>query len=179
MRLALHLLKASPDESKRLGQLLIRLRQEVKYCSQCHNISEKEVCDICTNPGRDRSLICVVEDIRDVIAIENTGQYKGLYHILGGIISPMEGIGPNELNIDSLLSRLQHTVSAELILALSATMEGDTTAFYIYKRISATGLNIPRFSTIARGVSVGDELEYADEVTLGRSILNRVPYGNL
>lgn len=176
LRLALHLLKASPDESKRLGQLLMRLRQEVRYCNQCHNISEKEICDICNDPKRDHSMICVVEDIRDVIAIENTGQYTGLYHILGGIISPMEGIGPNELNIDSLLNRLQKDVSAELIMALSATMEGDTTAFYIYKRIRAADLNLLRFSTIARGVSVGDELEYADEVTLGRSILNRVPY---
>lgn len=178
LRLALHLLKSSSDDSKRLGSLLLRLRDEVVYCKQCHNISEKVLCDICSNINRDKSLICVVEDIRDVIAIENTQQYNGLYHVLGGIISPMEGVGPNDLSIDSLLDRLGSGSSMEVILALSATMEGDTTSFYLFKRIQQVeGVEL-RFSTIARGVSVGDELEYADEVTLGRSILNRIPYEN-
>ncbi len=176
LRLVLHLLKTSSDDSKRLGSLLLRLREDVIYCKQCHNISEKEICDICSNPKRDNSLICVVEDIRDVIAIENTQQYSGQYHVLGGIISPMEGIGPNDLAIDSLLQRLLSRPSSEVILALSATMEGDTTSFYLFKRIQQLNQVTLRFSTIARGVSVGDELEYADEVTLGRSILNRVPY---
>ena len=176
LRLALHLLKSSAEDSKRLGNLLLRLREEVLYCKQCHNISDKEICQICSNPNRDGSLICVVEDIRDVIAIENTQQYTGRYHVLGGIISPMEGIGPNDLTIDSLLDRLQSPETKEVILALSATMEGDTTSFYIFKRIQQLEKPELRFSTIARGVSVGDELEYADEVTLGRSILNRVPY---
>ncbi len=176
LRLALHLLKSSSEDSKRLGNLLLRLREEVLYCKQCHNISDKEICQICANPNRDSSLICVVEDIRDVIAIENTQQYTGRYHVLGGIISPMEGVGPNDLSIDSLLERLHSPQTKEVILALSATMEGDTTSFYIFKRIQQLEKPELRFSTIARGVSVGDELEYADEVTLGRSILNRVPY---
>ena len=176
LRLALHLLKASPDDSKRLGNLLLRLRDEVVYCKNCHNISEKEICQICSNSNRDKSIICVVEDIRDVIAIENTQQYSGHYHVLGGIISPMEGVGPNDLTIESLLSKLESADTKEVILALSATMEGDTTSFYIFKRIQQLANVQLRFSTIARGVSVGDELEYADEVTLGRSILNRVPY---
>ncbi len=176
LRLALHLLKSPSDDSKRLGNLLLRLREEIVYCKQCHNISEKEICEICSNPKRDKSLICVVEDIRDVIAIENTQQFSGQYHVLGGIISPMEGVGPNDLAIDSLLLRLQSFPSSEVILALSATMEGDTTSFYLFKRIQQLQQVELRFSTIARGVSVGDELEYADEVTLGRSILNRVPY---
>ncbi len=176
LRLALHLLRTSADDPKRLGNLLLRLRDEVVYCKQCHNISEREICDICSNSKRDNTLICVVEDIRDVIAIENTQQYSGQYHVLGGIISPMEGIGPNDLTIESLLHRLQSKPSTEVILALSATMEGDTTSFYLFKRIKQLEQVDLRFSTIARGVSVGDELEYADEVTLGRSILNRVPY---
>ncbi len=176
LRLALHLLKAPSEDSKRLGNLLLRLKEEVVYCKRCHNISEKEICEICSNSRRDSSLICVVEDIRDVIAIENTQQYSGMYHVLGGIISPMEGVGPNDLMIDSLLERLRTSPSSEVILALSATMEGDTTSFYIFKRIQQLEQPELRFSTIARGVSVGDELEYADEVTLGRSILNRVPY---
>jgi len=176
LRLALHMLKAPSEDSKRLGSLLLRLKDEIVYCKRCHNISEKEICEICSNSRRDASLICVVEDIRDVIAIENTQQYNGMYHVLGGIISPMEGVGPNDLTIDSLLERLKTSVSAEIILALSATMEGDTTSFYIFKKIQQLEQPELRFSTIARGVSVGDELEYADEVTLGRSILNRVPY---
>lgn len=176
LRLALHLLKSPSEDSKRLANLLLRLREEVLYCKQCHNISDKEICQICSNPNRDATLICVVEDIRDVIAIENTQQYSGRYHVLGGIISPMEGVGPGDLSIDSLLERLQFPETKEVILALSATMEGDTTSFYIFKRIQQLQKSELKFSAIARGVSVGDELEYADEVTLGRSILNRVPY---
>lgn len=176
LRLALHLLKSPSEDSRRLANLLLRLREEVLYCKQCHNISDKEICQICSNPNRDATLICVVEDIRDVIAIENTQQYSGRYHVLGGIISPMEGVGPGDLSIDSLLERLQFPETKEVILALSATMEGDTTSFYIFKRIQQLQKSELKFSAIARGVSVGDELEYADEVTLGRSILNRVPY---
>lgn len=178
LRLALHLLRSPAEDSKRLGSLLMRLRDEVVYCQQCHNISEKEICEICSNKGRDNKLICVVEDIRDVIAIENTQQYSGHYHVLGGIISPMEGVGPNDLSIDSLLARIKVASSCEVILALSATMEGDTTSFYLVKRLQQLENVELQFSTIARGVSVGDELEYADEVTLGRSILNRIPYEN-
>lgn len=176
MRLVLHLLKAAPEESERLGNALVRLRKEIRYCIVCHNITEKETCAICSNSKRDEGVLCIVEDIRDVIAIENTNQYSGKYHVLGGIISPMDGIGPNDLAIDSLLTRLQNSAVREVIMALSATMEGDTTSFFIYKKIAQLNRPELRFSTIARGVSVGDELEYADEVTLGRSILNRVPY---
>ncbi|TAH43026.1 MAG: recombination protein RecR [Bacteroidetes bacterium] len=176
LRLALHLLKSPSEDSKRLANLLLRLREEVLYCKQCHNISDKEICQICSNPNRDATQIYVVEDIRDVIAIENTQQYSGRYHVLGGIISPMEGVGPGDLSIDSLLERLQFPETKEVILALSATMEGETTSFYIFKRIQQLQKSELKFSAIARGVSVGDELEYADEVTLGRSILNRVPY---
>lgn len=178
LRLVLHLLKTAPEDSERLGNALVRLRKEIRYCSRCHNITEKETCGICSNPNRDDSVICVVEDIRDVIAIENTNQFNGKYHVLGGIISPMDGIGPGDLAIDSLIHRLKEHPVRELIMALSATMEGDTTAFFIYKKIASHQLPEIRFSTIARGVSIGDELEYADEVTLGRSILNRVPYEN-
>lgn len=178
LRLVLHLLKTSADEPERLGNALIRLRKEIRYCAICHNITESETCAICSNPKRDENVICVVEDIRDVIAIENTNQFSGKYHVLGGIISPMDGIGPGDLAIDSLISRLREHPVKELIMAMSATMEGDTTAFFIFKKIASLQLQDIRFSTIARGVSIGDELEYADEVTLGRSILNRVPYEN-
>lgn len=178
LRLVLHLLKTSADEPERLGNALIRLRKEIRYCAICHNITESETCTICSNPKRDENVICVVEDIRDVIAIENTNQFSGKYHVLGGIISPMDGIGPGDLAIDSLISRLREHPVKELIMAMSATMEGDTTAFFIFKKIASLQLHDIRFSTIARGVSIGDELEYADEVTLGRSILNRVPYEN-
>lgn len=178
LRLVLHLLKTAPEEPEKLGNALVRLRKEIRYCSICHNITERETCAICSNPRRDDAVICVVEDIRDVIAIENTNQYNGKYHVLGGIISPMDGIGPSDLAIDSLLVRLKEHPVRELIMALSATMEGDTTAFFIFKKIAALSLPDIHFSTIARGVSVGDELEYADEVTLGRSILHRVPYEN-
>lgn len=176
LRMVLHLLRAQPADAERLGQVLLRLRKEIRYCSKCHNISESEICQICSDTRRDVSRICVVEDVRDVIAIENTQQYHGYYHVLGGIISPMDGVGPSDLSIDQLLTRLQQGGITEVILALSATMEGDTTSFYIFKRIQQAGLGTINCSVIARGVSVGDELEYADEVTLGRSILQRVPY---
>ncbi len=175
LRLALHLLKQSESQTIHLSEALLRLRTEVNFCKSCQNISDTEICEICANPKRDRSLVCVVEDIRDVMAIENTSQYQGLYHVLGGKISPMEGIGPQDLNIVQLLNKVKQGEVKELIFALSSTMEGDTTNFYIYKQLE--GYEVAT-STIARGISVGDELEYADEVTLGRSILNRVPFEN-
>ena len=158
-----------------LGESIIKLRREIRYCTQCHNISDTETCLICSNGQRDHSLICVVEDVRDVMAIENTNQYKGVYHILGGIISPMDGIGPGDLHIDTLVDKVAKGDVREIIMALSATMEGDTTNFYIYKRLKEFNISI---STIARGIAIGDDLEYTDEVTLGRSILNRTPYEN-
>lgn len=173
MRLVLHLLKQPEERTSRLSAALENLRKGIKFCKNCHNISDVEHCEICASPKRDRSLVCVVEDIRDVMAIENTSQYKGLYHVLGGKISPMEGIGPQDLTITSLVERAKQGEIKELIFALSSTMEGDTTNFYIYKQLD--GCNIST-STIARGIAVGDELEYADEVTLGRSILNRIPF---
>lgn len=173
LRLVLHLLKQSEQRTEQLSNALTQLRTTVRFCSNCHNISDTELCEICANPKRDGSLVCVVEDIRDVMAIENTGQYRGKYHVLGGKISPMEGVGPQELTITSLVAKVKQGEINELIFALSSTMEGDTTNFYIFKQIE--GLEI-RTSTIARGIAVGDELEYADEVTLGRSILNRVPF---
>ncbi|MEX0314480.1 MAG: recombination mediator RecR [Allomuricauda sp.] len=175
LRLVLHLLKQPDERTHLLSDALMLLRNEVNFCKTCHNISDTEVCEICSNEKRDRSLVCVVEDIRDVMAIESTSQYNGLYHVLGGKISPMEGVGPQDLNIVSLITRVKEEEVKELIFALSSTMEGDTTNFYIYKQLE--GLNVTT-STIARGISVGDELEYADEVTLGRSILNRVPFEN-
>ena len=178
LRLALHLLKLPSDDVRRLGQSILNLRDGIQYCKVCNNVSDIEVCGICSDRRRDESIICVVEDIRDIIAIENTNQFSGKYHVLGGIISPIDGIGPNDLNIASLIERLGNSAVKEIIMALSATMEGDTTAFFIFKKISHSGFSDFRFSTIARGVSIGDELEYADEVTLGRSILNRVPYDN-
>jgi recombination protein RecR len=149
------------------------MRNDIRFCTSCHNISDTELCQICANTSRNHQLICVVEDIRDVMAIENTGQYKGIYHVLGGKISPIDGVGPSQLNINSLIEKVNSGQVKELIFALSSTMEGDTTNFYIYKQINATDLIL---STIARGIAVGDELEYADEVTLGRSILQRVPF---
>ncbi len=178
LRLVLHLLKQSPQEVEKFGNTFLRLRKEVRYCTNCHNISDTETCAICSNPKRDSSLICVVEDVRDVIAIENTNQFNGKYHVLGGIISPMDGIGPGELNIESLLRKITTEDIGEIIMALSATMEGDTTVFYLYKKMIQLDRGTLKFSTIARGVSIGDELEYADEATLGRSILNRTPYEN-
>lgn len=175
LRMVLHLLKMPPTQVEHFGDVLTRLRKELRYCSQCHNISSSELCSICTDPRRDTGLVCVVEDIRDVIAIENTGQYKGLYHVLGGLISPMDGVGPSQLQIDSLCEKAEKGNIREIIMALSTTMEGDTTLFYLYKKLKGTDLPV---STLARGVAIGGALEYADEVTLGRSILNRVPYEN-
>ena len=175
LRLALYLLNEEKTEAQQLADALIKMRNDVNFCKICQNISDNEICNICSNPKRDPSVICVVEDIRDVMAIENTSQYKGLYHVLGGIISPMDGIGPSDLTINKLIERLNGNEVNEIILALSATIEGDTTNFYIYKKIKGFEVIV---SSIARGVSVGDELEYADEVTLGRSIINRLPYEN-
>ncbi len=175
LRLVLNLLQMDKEEVNRFGQAFIDLRNHINYCSNCHNISDLEVCEICANPNRDEGLLCVVEDIRDVMAIENTHQFKGKYHVLGGIISPMDGIGPSDLNIVSLEEKVQSGIVKEVIMALSTTMEGDTTNFYIFKKFKDYNVKL---SVIARGVSVGDELEYADEVTLGRSILNRTPYEN-
>ncbi len=173
LRLVLHLLKQPERQTSDLANALQQLRDKIIFCKNCHNISDVEVCEICANPKRDGSIVCVVEDIRDVMAIENTGQYRGLYHVLGGKISPMEGVGPQNLNITSLVDKVKEGEINELIFALSSTMEGDTTNFYIFKQLE--GLEV-QTSTIARGIAVGDELEYADEVTLGRSILNRVPF---
>jgi recombination protein RecR len=175
LRLVLHLLKQPEERTEHLTHALSKLKNEVNFCKSCHNISDTEICEICANPKRDESLVCVVEDIRDVMAIENTSQYSGLYHVLGGKISPMEGVGPQDLNIVSLVNKVKEGKVKELIFALSSTMEGDTTNFYIYRQLE--GLEVTT-SAIARGISVGDELEYADEVTLGRSILNRVPFEN-
>ena len=173
LRLALHLLKQPQSQAISLGDSLKKLVTEIKYCRDCHNFSDSEICEICSNPKRTEELLCVVEDVRDVMAIENTGKFRGKYLVLGGKISPMEGIGPNKLNISSIEKKLESGIVKELIFALSATMEGDTTAYYIYKRFKNSSV---RFSTIARGISVGDELEYADEISLGRSIQNRLPY---
>lgn len=173
LRLVLHLLKQPEERTNFLSEALTKLRGEVNFCSSCHNISDTILCEICANPKRDETLVCVVEDIRDVMAIENTSQYQGLYHVLGGKISPMEGVGPQDLNIASLVNRVKEGTVKELIFALSSTMEGDTTNFYIYRQLEELDVTT---STIARGISVGDELEYTDEVTLGRSILNRVPF---
>lgn len=173
LRLVLHLLKQPAEQTQHLTTAISRLREQVNFCKSCFNISDTEICEICSNPKRDERVICVVEDIRDVMAIENTAQFQGLYHVLGGKISPMEGVGPQDLNIVPLVNKVKEGNVKELIFALSSTMEGDTTNFYIYKQLE--GFDITT-STIARGISVGDELEYADEVTLGRSILNRVPF---
>ena len=171
LRLVLKLLKQKPEEAHALAESLTALVDEVKYCSVCHNISDTDVCDICANPRRDRSTICVVENVRSVLSIEQTGAFRGLYHVLGGIISPMDGIGPSQLEIDSLVERVQAGGVEEVIFALSPTMEGDTTNFYISRRLEPYPVKL---TTLARGVAVGDELEYADEVTLGRSIQARV-----
>lgn len=173
LRLSLHLLRRQTADVEAFGEAIVRLKREVKYCRVCHNISDGEVCPICSDRRRDGSQICVVENIQDVMAVENTQQFNGLYHVLGGIISPMDGLGPADLEIDSLVSRVEQGGIDEVILALSSTMEGDTTNFYISRRLAHTGV---RLSVIARGISVGDELEYTDEVTLGRSILNRTPF---
>ena len=173
LRLVLHLLKQPEADVSRFTETLNRLKRDIKHCKVCHNISDQAVCEICAAPKRDKGLICVVEDTRDVMAIENTDQYHGVYHVLGGLISPMDGVGPADLQIDTLLKRVESGEVQEVILALSATMEGDTTIFYLYKKLKAFGVQV---STIARGISFGGELEYVDEVTLGRSIATRVPY---
>lgn len=173
LRLVLHLLKQPEQQTEQLAKALTGLRANIKHCRNCNNISDNELCEICANPNRKREIVCVVEDIRDVMAIENTSQYRGLYHVLGGKISPMDGIGPSQLNIRPLIEKAKAGEIEEVIFALSSTLEGDTTNFYIFKQLE--GVEI-KTSTIARGISVGDELEYADEVTLGRSITNRVPF---
>lgn len=175
LRLVLHLLKKDVDEVQRFSRALTQLREEVKHCRICRNISDSDICNICSNPSRDHRLVCVVENIRDVMSIENTQQYKGVYHVLGGIISPMDGIGPADLEIDSLLKRVEKGEVDEVIFALSTTMEGDSTNFYIFKKIKDYQVKI---TTLARGVSIGDEIEYTDEVTLGRSIVNRMLFEN-
>ena len=170
LRLVLWILRQDDADVDKFAEAVSRLKHEVRYCSVCHNISDSEVCPICSDPSRDASTVCVVENIQDVMAIENTQQYRGLYHVLGGIISPMDGIGPSDLEIDSLIERVKAGGVNEVILALSPTMEGDTTNFYLYRKLAPTGVKV---SVIARGVAVGNELEYTDEVTLGRSIMNR------
>ena len=173
LRLVLDLLRRRPEEVQRFADSLTRLREQVRYCNTCHNLSDEDTCPICRDPRREKSVVCIVRDVRDVMAIESTGQYSGRYHVLGGIISPMEGIGPGDLRIDSLMERLTRGAVSEAILALNATMEGETTAFYLFRKIEPLGI---RVTSIARGVAVGGELEYTDEVTLGRSILLRTPY---
>lgn len=175
LRLVLHLLKKDVTEVQRFSRALTQLREEVKHCQICRNISDADVCNICSNPSRDSRTVCVVENIRDVMSIENTQQYRGVYHVLGGIISPMDGIGPADLEIDSLLKRVEKGEVDEVIFALSTTMEGDSTNFYIFKKINGDKVKI---TTLARGVSIGDEIEYTDEVTLGRSIVNRMLFEN-
>ena len=173
MRLVLHLLRQDVKAVESFGNSIIRLRQEVKFCHVCHNISDSDTCEICSNPRRDQATICVVENIQDVMAIEATQQYRGTYHVLGGVISPMDGIGPSDLHIQSLVERVATGDVAEVILALSPTMEGDTTNFYVYRKLAESGVKV---SVIARGVAQNDELQYTDEITLGRSIVNRTPF---
>ncbi len=173
LRLALHLLKRPEDQSLALAEAITKLRTETIYCRKCHNISDAELCGICSNPKRLSTILCVVEDVRDVMALENTGNYNGLYHVLGGLISPLDGIGPSDLTLQSLVKKVAEEGITEVILALNTTMEGDTTNFYIYRKLK----DLPaKITTIARGIAVGDELEYADEITLGRSISQRIPY---
>lgn len=173
LRLVLHLLRQEEFSVENFGNAIIKLRKEIKYCHVCHNISDSDTCSLCSDPNRDDSIICVVENIKELMVIENTHQFKGRYHVLGGVISPMDGIGPSDLEIDSLVKRVSEGGIQEIILALSATMEGDTTNFYIFRKLAPYNIKI---SILARGVSVGDELEYTDEITLGRSIINRMPF---
>ncbi len=173
LRLVLHLLKQPAEQTEILSSALTAMRNDIQYCKECNTISDADVCGICSNASRDKSIICVVEDVRDVMALENTGMFKGVYHVLGGKISPIEGVGPSQLKISSLVDKVKQGNVTEIIFALSSTMEGDTTNFYIYKQIKDYEI---KTSTIARGIAVGDELEYADEVTLGRSLLNRIPF---
>ncbi len=173
IRLVLHILKQPTENMEQFGNAIISLSTKIKHCKICHNISDTEICSICNNNSRESSILCVVENIKDIVAIENTQQFNGKYHILGGILSPMEGIGPSDLNIESLESRISNENIKEIILALSPTMEGDTTNFFLYKRLSKFDIKL---SIIARGIAFGDELEYTDEITLGRSIINRKPF---
>lgn len=173
LRLVLHLLKQDVKAVERFGNAIIKMKHETGFCKICNNLSDSEICSICSNPKRDSSMICVVEGINDVMAVEQTQQYTGLYHVLGGVISPMDGIGPSQLKINTLISRIENETISEIIFALPTTMEGETTAFYIYRKLENTKINI---SSIAKGISIGDELQYADEVTLGQSILNRRPF---
>lgn len=172
-RLVMHLLRQKEPDVERFGESIVKLKKEIKYCKICFNISDNDVCDICSDNSRDRSIMCIVENIRDVIAIERTGQYRGVYHVLGGIISPMDGIGPSDLNIDRLEEKVKAGNISEVIFALSTTMEGDTTNYYIYRRLMPYNIKI---TSLSRGVAIGDELEYTDEITLGRSIVNRMPF---
>jgi len=173
LRLALHLLRRPAAQTESLSAALLDLRNNTTFCSECHTISDTEICSICSSPKRDKSIVCIVEDVRDVMAIENTGGYSGVYHVLGGLISPMDGIGPSDLTIDALIDKMKTGEVKEVVFALNTTMEGDTTNFYLYRKIKDFGAIL---TTIARGIAVGDELEFADEVTLGRSIQHRIPY---
>jgi recombination protein RecR len=173
LRMVLFLLKQEENAVSRMGEAIIKLRKEISFCERCNNVSDAPLCNICSNAKRDNQTICVVEDLRDVMAIENTNQFSGTYHVLGGLINPIQGIGPEQLKIDSLIKRVQEMEAKEIIMALSATMEGDTTVFYLSRKLQASGVKI---STISRGIAIGGELEYADEITLGRSILSRIPY---
>jgi recombination protein RecR len=173
LRLALHLLRRPAGQTESLSAALLDLRNNTTFCSECHTISDTEICSICSSPKRDKSIVCIVEDVRDVMAIENTGGYSGVYHVLGGLISPMDGIGPSDLTIDALIDKMKTGEVKEVVFALNTTMEGDTTNFYLYRKIKDFGASL---TTIARGIAVGDELEFTDEVTLGRSIQHRIPY---
>ena len=175
LRLALHLLRQDEGKVDALANSIVKMRREVRYCNTCYNICDDECCEICRNPLRDKSIVCVVENIQDVMAIENTMQYRGLYHVLGGVISPMDGIGPSDLQIESLVERVRQGGVAEVILALSPTMEGDTTNYYIFRKLEETGVKV---TVIARGVAQNDELQYTDEVTLGRALAGRIPFNN-
>ncbi|NQU33407.1 MAG: recombination protein RecR [Bacteroidetes bacterium] len=176
LRLALHILKEDESYAENLGKAIIKMRNEIKFCTKCNNISDSQICEICANNKRDENTVCVVEDIRDVLAIEKTSQFNGLYHVLGGIINPIEGIGPNDINVGHLVKRVNTEEINEIILALPATVEGDTTNYYIYKLIKNFDIKV---TSIAKGVAIGDELEYADEITLGRSIINRLPFSEI
>ncbi|MDE6273293.1 MAG: recombination mediator RecR [Muribaculaceae bacterium] len=175
LRLALYLLREEENVAVGIGESLIEMRRKIRYCKKCHNISENEVCELCSNPRRDPATVCVVESVKDVLTIEATRQFSGLYHVLGGVISPLDGISPSDLEIDSLVERVKNEDIKEVILALNPTIEGDTTNFYIFRRLAETGVKV---SILARGISIGNELEFTDELTLGRSIINRVPFGN-
>jgi recombination protein RecR len=175
LRFVLHLIKQNQLDVEAFSDTLKSLKLDLKFCIKCHTVSDNEVCEVCSNPSRNSQLVCVVQDYRDVMAIENTGLYKGVYHVLGGLISPMDGVGPNNLNIESLVNKVSNQNISEVILALNATMEGETTSFFIFKKLAQFNISV---SVIARGIAVGDELEFADEVTLGRSIINRIPYHN-